>query len=114
TSPRARGGRSPRAPPSTGEPTGARRGANGATGSSTLTLPAPVAQGIERAPPEREVAGSIPAGRIGTPFGSRWATWGPVGPPSRTGSAILPPRETTTPVAKRGVETAVSGPPCHG
>jgi hypothetical protein len=25
---------------------------------------APVAQGIERAPPEREVAGSIPAGRI--------------------------------------------------
>src|SRR5438477_6442563 len=27
-------------------------------------VPAPVAQGIERAPPEREVAGSIPAGRI--------------------------------------------------
>ena len=31
---------------------------------TTLTAPAPVAQGIERAPPEREVAGSIPAGRI--------------------------------------------------
>ena len=30
-------------------------------------LPAPVAQGIERAPPERKVAGSIPAGRISTP-----------------------------------------------
>ena len=29
-------------------------------------LHAPVAQGIERAPPEREVAGSIPAGRITT------------------------------------------------
>src|SRR4051812_13840075 len=27
-------------------------------------LPAPVAQGIERAPPEREVAGSNPAGRM--------------------------------------------------
>jgi hypothetical protein len=39
----------------------------------TLRTPAPVAQGIERAPPEREVAGSIPAGRksLGspTPFG---------------------------------------------
>ena len=32
-------------------------------GEATLVLPAPVAQGIERAPPEREVAGSIPAGR---------------------------------------------------
>jgi predicted ABC-type sugar transport system permease subunit len=32
-------------------------------GEATLALPAPVAQGIERAPPEREVAGSIPAGR---------------------------------------------------
>src|SRR5947209_9884038 len=35
--------------------------------------PAPVAQGIERAPPEREVAGSIPAGRMTlgspSPFG---------------------------------------------
>jgi hypothetical protein len=31
---------------------------------ATLAFPAPVAQGIERAPPEREVAGSIPAGRI--------------------------------------------------
>ena len=30
---------------------------------------APVAQGIERAPPEREVGGSIPAGRITTPLG---------------------------------------------
>src|SRR5512133_866961 len=29
-----------------------------------LRLPAPVAQGIERAPPERKVAGSIPARRI--------------------------------------------------
>src|SRR5262249_32493742 len=28
--------------------------------------PAPVAQGIERSPPERKAAGSIPAGRIGT------------------------------------------------
>src|SRR5579884_3728319 len=42
-----------------------------ATCASTCTrrrlhwsFPAPVAQGIERAPPEREVAGSIPAGRI--------------------------------------------------
>jgi hypothetical protein len=32
--------------------------------SARLRAPAPVAQGIERAPPEREVAGSIPAGRI--------------------------------------------------
>ena len=33
--------------------------------STTLRSPcAPVAQGIERAPPEREVAGSIPAGRM--------------------------------------------------
>jgi hypothetical protein len=31
--------------------------------------PAPVAQGIERAPPEREVAGSIPAGRIASLLG---------------------------------------------
>src|SRR6187551_2779205 len=30
----------------------------------TALSPAPVAQGIERAPPEREVAGSIPAGRM--------------------------------------------------
>src|SRR6188508_3444956 len=39
------------------------------TGSSLFdhldsVLPAPVAQGIERAPPEREAAGSNPAGRI--------------------------------------------------
>src|SRR6201986_5133685 len=35
------------------------------TPGGRLTLsPAPVAQGIERAPPEREVAGSIPAWRI--------------------------------------------------
>jgi hypothetical protein len=34
-------------------------------GAARLPLsPAPVAQGIERAPPEREVAGSIPARRI--------------------------------------------------
>src|SRR5581483_97549 len=32
-------------------------------GYTHLVVPAPVAQGIERAPPEREVAGSIPAGR---------------------------------------------------
>src|SRR5947208_12867641 len=31
---------------------------------STLMRQAPVAQGIERVPPEHEVAGSIPAGRI--------------------------------------------------
>ena len=31
---------------------------------ATLVLPAPVAQGIERSPPERKAAGSIPAGRI--------------------------------------------------
>ena len=36
-----------------------------ATTADTLAaLPAPVAQGIERAPPEREVAGSNPAGRM--------------------------------------------------
>src|SRR6188768_779819 len=39
------------------------------TGSSLFdhldsVLPAPVAQGIERAPPEREAAGSNPAGRM--------------------------------------------------
>jgi hypothetical protein len=33
-------------------------------GAARLARPAPVAQGIERAPPEREVAGSIPARRI--------------------------------------------------
>ncbi len=33
----------------------------------TASFPAPVAQGIERAPPEREVAGSNPAGRIHDP-----------------------------------------------
>src|SRR3954453_17465904 len=32
-----------------------------------LDASAPVAQGIERAPPERKVAGSIPARRIGNP-----------------------------------------------
>src|SRR5713101_8067270 len=32
--------------------------------ADTLRIPAPVAQGIERAPPERKVAGSIPARRI--------------------------------------------------
>src|SRR5207302_1564042 len=31
---------------------------------ATLVTPAPVAQGIERSPPERKAAGSIPAGRI--------------------------------------------------
>jgi hypothetical protein len=36
-------------------------------------LQAPVAQGIERAPPERKAAGSNPARRIATPFGPRWA-----------------------------------------
>src|SRR6188768_1380311 len=36
----------------------------GKTPADRLARPAPVAQGIERAPPEREVAGSNPAGRI--------------------------------------------------
>ena len=43
-------------------------------GSSKLHDPAPVAQGIERAPPEREVAGSIPAGRITQEAKARHAT----------------------------------------
>ena len=38
----------------------------GPSPAATLAFPAPVAQGIERAPPEREVAGSIPARRIRT------------------------------------------------
>ena len=43
-------------------PAGASRGGHP---GGTLTFPrAPVAQGIERSPPERKVAGSIPAGRI--------------------------------------------------
>jgi hypothetical protein len=46
----------------------------------TGPLPAPVAQGIERAPPEREVAGSIPAGRIARLFGPAWARSGRGGP----------------------------------
>ena len=36
---------------------------DGNPGGARLAARAPVAQGIERAPPEREVAGSIPAGR---------------------------------------------------
>ena len=46
-------------------------------GSSAVTLgvPAPVAQGIERAPPERKVAGSIPAGRITTVRVQRKPAW---------------------------------------
>src|SRR4051812_11337951 len=40
-------------------------------GVSTLATRAPVAQGIERAPPEREVEGSNPSGRIGVPLRSR-------------------------------------------
>src|SRR4051794_9564567 len=53
-----------------------------ASRSTRATLPrqAPVAQGIERAPPERKAAGSIPAGRItrrrslvrGVPNGGSW------------------------------------------
>src|SRR5437899_3823578 len=39
----------------------------------TDCLPAPVAQGIERAPPEREVAGSNPAGRM---FDGRYGRFG--------------------------------------
>ena len=35
--------------------------------AARLAFPAPVAQGIERAPPEREVAGSIPARRTADP-----------------------------------------------
>src|SRR3954454_8648146 len=38
-------------------------------------LPAPVAQGIERAPPEREVGGSNPPGRMSRSV--RGAAWGP-------------------------------------
>src|SRR3954467_13753024 len=47
---------------------GADAGAPART-AARLGRRAPVAQGIERAPPEREVAGSIPAGRIARPFG---------------------------------------------
>ena len=42
----------------------ARPLAAGHGATARLSLPAPVAQGIERAPPEREVEGSIPSGRI--------------------------------------------------
>jgi hypothetical protein len=35
-----------------------------APGDATVRRVAPVAQGIERAPPERKVVGSIPTGRI--------------------------------------------------
>ena len=49
-------------------------------GAVTLTAPrAPVAQGIERSPPERKVAGSIPAGRI-------WSRL-------RPGAALRPPAQ---------------------
>ena len=41
------------------------------------SLPAPVAQGIERSPPERKVAGSIPAGRIYAAFLPRCARRAP-------------------------------------
>ena len=47
-----------------GEASDPRRMAEEAAAIDCLELPAPVAQGIERSPPERKVAGSIPAGRI--------------------------------------------------
>jgi hypothetical protein len=40
-------------------------------GDATVPRVAPVAQGIERAPPERKVVGSIPTGRILTHEGTR-------------------------------------------
>ena len=40
-------------------------------------LPAPVAQGIERSPPEREIGGSNPPGRIDNGFGLRRAQQSP-------------------------------------
>src|SRR4029077_2979204 len=39
--------------------------------AATVDAFAPVAQGIERAPPEREVVGSIPTGRITTRLNTR-------------------------------------------
>ena len=45
---------------------GRRSGQSTSTGYTTQP-PAPVAQGIERSPPERKVAGSIPAGRTELP-----------------------------------------------
>ena len=47
-----------------GETQRRRRGRSASTRARLMRSPAPVAQGIERAPPEREVVGSIPAGRI--------------------------------------------------
>ncbi len=63
-----------------------------------VPLRAPVAQGIERSPPERKVAGSIPAGRT--------LLTSPAKPVSATPSRSRRPRAGSAPLAR-----ASSGPP---
>ena len=91
----------PRAPPSQGDrrlAPGLSRGASRrATVHYTGCSPAPVAQGIERAPPEREVAGSIPAGRMKRPGAIRQPheTVGQVCRTGRGGAKAPPTRSPT-------------------
>ena len=93
-------------------------------GRGTLPVfPAPVAQGIERAPPEREVAGSNPPGRTGSlrhsgripgqlrPGGSHVQTHAsPAEPGSRDLDGRARPRPRRTAVAARPAGTTTRRP----